>query len=119
LIWPAAKNSSLVVVPRVTHLKPTKNLTGPSLAGLWGRKAGSLPSFSRYSSALKSAEVVWKDQTLDKWIASPKDLVPNNRMIYPGLPVRKARADLIAFLKKATQPGEQITNRASNDGPGS
>jgi hypothetical protein len=31
-------------------LRPDQNMTGPSLADLWGRKAGSLPSFNRYSA---------------------------------------------------------------------
>src|SRR4051794_9178064 len=35
-------------------LEPNKNLSGPSLSGVFGRKAGSLPSFTRYSDALKS-----------------------------------------------------------------
>lgn len=30
----------------------------PSLAGLWGRNAGFLPSFERYSEALKSSGIV-------------------------------------------------------------
>jgi cytochrome c len=49
-------------------LQPDKNMTGPSLANLWNRKAGGLPSFSRYSPALKSSDIVWNDQTLDEWI---------------------------------------------------
>ncbi|WP_235885746.1 hypothetical protein [Bradyrhizobium niftali] len=34
-------------------LEPDRNMTGPSLAGLWGCKAGGLASFERYSDALK------------------------------------------------------------------
>jgi cytochrome c len=52
-------------------LQPDQNMTGPSLADLWNRKAGSVASFSRYSSALKSADIVWNDKTLDDWIADP------------------------------------------------
>jgi cytochrome c len=36
-------------------LEPNRNMTGPSLAELWNRKAGGLPSFERYSPALKSS----------------------------------------------------------------
>jgi cytochrome c len=39
-------------------LKPDRNMTGPSLVGVWGRKAGSLPSFERYSDALKSSGII-------------------------------------------------------------
>src|SRR6516162_11802642 len=42
-------------------LQPDQSMTGPSLAGLWNRKAGSLASFSRYSPALKSANIVCRD----------------------------------------------------------
>jgi cytochrome c len=52
-------------------LQADHNMTGPSLADLWHRKAGSAASFSRYSSALKSADIVWNDKTLDDWIADP------------------------------------------------
>jgi cytochrome c len=37
-------------------LEPDRNMTGPSLANLWGRKAGGLSSFDRYSDALKSSK---------------------------------------------------------------
>jgi cytochrome c len=53
-------------------LQPDQNMSGPSLAQLWNRKAGSLASFSRYSSAMKSANVEWNDKTLDEWIADPQ-----------------------------------------------
>jgi len=38
-------------------LQLDKNMTGPSLAGVWGRKAGSLASFPRYSPALERQDV--------------------------------------------------------------
>jgi cytochrome c len=39
-------------------LRPDQNMTGPSLAGIWDRKAGAVESFHRYSPALKSANIV-------------------------------------------------------------
>jgi cytochrome c len=86
-------------------LTPDRNMTGPSLAGLWGRKAGALPSFTRYSPALKAADVTWDDRTLDPWLADPAHFLPGNRMTFPGIRDERARADLIAFLKDATVPG--------------
>ena len=53
-------------------LKPDTNMTGPSLAGVWGRQAAGLPSFSRYSPALKGAHVKWDDNTLDTWVMDPR-----------------------------------------------
>ena len=80
-------------------------MTGPSLAEMWNRKAGGLPSFPRYSPALKSSDIVWNDRTLDDWIADPQHLIPGNQMTFPGIKNEQQRADLLAFLKGATQPG--------------
>jgi cytochrome c len=85
-------------------LQPDQNMTGPSLAGLWNRKAGSVASFSRFSPALKSANIVWNDKTLDDWITDPQHLVPGNQMTFPGVKDARQRADLLAFLNEATQP---------------
>ncbi len=81
-------------------LKPDRNMTGPSLAGVWGRKAGSLAGFERYSPELKSSNVVWDENSLDEWLKSPAGFIPHNRMVFPGAPDTRARADLIAFLKQ-------------------
>jgi cytochrome c len=86
-------------------LQPDQNLTGPSLAHLWNRKAGSLASFSRYSSAMKSASVEWNDKTLDEWIADPQRVIPGNQMTFAGIKDAKQRVDLIAFLKQETEGG--------------
>ncbi len=83
-------------------LKPDRNMTGPSLAGVWRRKAGTLASFERYSPALKSAEVVWDETSLDAWLKSPAGFIPHNRMVFPGIPDARQRADLTAFLKQAS-----------------
>lgn len=86
-------------------LESDRNMTGPSLAGLWGRKAGTLPSFDRYSDALKSSGIVWNDDTLDRWITDPEHMVPDNAMPFEGIKDSGARSDLLAFLKEATKPG--------------
>jgi cytochrome c len=86
-------------------LQPDQNLTGPSLAHLWNRKAGSLGSFSRYSPAMRSANVEWNDKTLDEWIADPQRVIPGNQMTFAGIKDAKQRADLIAFLKQETDSG--------------
>jgi cytochrome c len=92
-------------------LQPDQNMTGPSLASLWNRKAGSLASFSRYSPALQSSNIVWNDKTLDDWIADPQHLVPGNQMTFAGIKDARQRADLLAFLKDATQPGVSVARQ--------
>jgi cytochrome c len=86
-------------------LEPNRNMTGPSLADIWNRKSGSLASFPRYSPALKSAGIVWNDDTLDEWIKDPPHFISGNTMTFPGIKDARQRADLLAFLKEATQPG--------------
>jgi cytochrome c len=92
-------------------LQPEENMTGPSLAGVWNRKAGSVANFSRYSPALKSANIVWTDKTLDEWITDSQHLVPGNEMTFAGIEDARQRADLLAFLKEATQPGASIARQ--------
>lgn len=70
---------------------------GPRLRGVYGRKAGSVPSF-KYSSALKSSHVTWDDSSLDKWLTDPDSLVPDNDMSF-HVPKADERADIIRFLK--------------------
>ncbi|MBI1985356.1 MAG: c-type cytochrome [Rhodospirillales bacterium] len=77
--------------------------TGPSLAGIWGKKAGSVAIFSRYSKALKDSGIVWNAETLDRWLADPKAMVPGNRMAFRGVAEKKTRDDLISFLKSASE----------------
>src|SRR5260221_12091007 len=86
-------------------LEPDQNMTGPSLANLWGRKAGGLSSFDRYSDALKLSGIIWDDRALDGWLTDPQRMVPNNEMPFEGINDGRVRADLLAFLKNATRPG--------------
>lgn len=75
-----------------------KNMIGPSLAGIVGRKSGTVENF-RYSAANKSADIVWDAQILDKYLTSPKEVVPGTIMTYTGLKDEAKRADLIAYLE--------------------
>lgn len=97
-------------------LEPNRNMTGPSLAEVWNRKAGTLPSFMRYSPALKSSGVVWDDTTLDAWISDPQHLIPGNVMTFAGIQNPQQRTDLLAFLKQATQPGRASQQSAGMAG---
>jgi cytochrome c len=83
-------------------LTPGRHMTGPSLAGVWNRKAGTAEGFARYSDALKAADVTWNAETLDRWLADPRGFIPGNRMTFPGIKDAKARADLIAYLQTAS-----------------
>jgi cytochrome c2 len=75
---------------------------GPSLFGLFQRKAGEVADY-RYSPAMKKSAIAWTAQTLDTYLADPQKSVPGNRMPYSGLPDASARADLIAYLLKVSR----------------
>lgn len=71
---------------------------GPSLHGVYGRKAGSLADF-RYSNAMLHANIVWDDGNLRAYLADPQAKVRGNRMPFGGLSDPQDIADVIAFLK--------------------
>lgn len=74
---------------------------GPNLRTAFGRKAGTLEEFPTYSEALKKAGaggLVWNEDTLDKWMASASELVPNSNMFY-SQPDPEKRKLIISYLK--------------------
>jgi len=70
---------------------------GPRLAGVYGRKAGSVAGFA-YSPGLKNSGIMWTDATLERWLTDPDLVVKDNNMSI-GVPKAEERRDLIAFLK--------------------
>ena len=78
------------------------NEVGPTLFGMFDRKAGELDDF-RYSPALKRSGIAWTAQTLDEFVADPQKKVPGNRMPYAGMSDARERADLIAYLQKVAK----------------
>jgi cytochrome c len=83
-------------------LEPGSNNVGPSLHGIFTRKAGELADF-RYSPAMKRSGIVWTPETLEKFISDPQAMVPGNRMPYAGMAGADDRANLIAYLQNATK----------------
>jgi cytochrome c len=75
--------------------------TGPRHCGLFGRRAGSVRDFA-YSDAMKRSSIVWNEKSLDRFLANPLTAVPGTAMGYAGVADPKERADLIAYLKRAS-----------------
>ena len=101
----AARGQRLFGACAACHsLEAKRNMTGPSLAELWQRKAGSVDGFPRYSPALKSSGITWDDKSLDAWLLDPAHFIPGNTMTFRGISDAQQRADLLAFLKEATKP---------------
>lgn len=70
---------------------------GPSLSGVVGRKAGSLPNYA-YSPALKASRLTWNPVTLDRWLRDPKKLVPGTKMPFGGIADAKTRKAVVDYL---------------------
>jgi cytochrome c len=90
-------------------LEPALNLTGPSLAGLWEKKAASASGFVRYSGALKEQGIIWDEVSLNAWLTDPKAFVHGTYMTFRGIDDAQVRGDLIAFLKIAMALGDANT----------
>jgi cytochrome c len=70
---------------------------GPRLAGVYGRRAGSVPGFE-YSAGLKNSGVTWNEATLEKWLTDPDQIAPDTKMDF-HVPKSQERADLIAYFQ--------------------
>lgn len=92
-----SRGARLFTACEACHAIDSLHRTGPRLSGIIGRKAGTMPDF-RYSRAMRNANVVWTEETLDRYMASPQSLIPGNLMPFAGLADAKDRADLIAYL---------------------
>jgi cytochrome c len=79
---------------------PVKGLDkeGPSLAGVYGRRAGAVPFFANYR-ALRGIDIVWDQQSLNAWLADPRAFAGRDTTMSVKLVDPQDRADVIAYLK--------------------
>ena len=95
----AAKGKKVVRKCAACHsLEPGKKKLGPHLSGLINRKSGTVAGF-KYSKAMRTADIVWDEETLDTYLVKPRQFLKGTRMAFPGLKKAQDRADLIAYLK--------------------
>ena len=71
---------------------------GPALRQAFGRRAGLDGKFP-YSDALQKSSLVWDEKTLDRWLADPEAVVPNNDMSF-RLEQAEERAAIVSYLKQ-------------------
>jgi len=79
-----------------------RNLVGPQLNGIVGRRAGAVEGFA-YSQANREAGtngLVWTEDNLFKYLENPMAFMPGTKMVFAGVKSEDARRDLIAYLKK-------------------
>jgi cytochrome c len=74
-----------------------RNMEGPRLRGVYGRRSGSIAGFG-YSEGLKKAGVTWDQESLDKWLQGPEAMVPDTDMAFRLSDAEERRA-VIAYLK--------------------
>lgn len=79
-----------------------RDAVGPRHAGLFGRRAGSVPGYD-YSAAMRASGIVWDAKTLDAFVKNPREAVPGTKMPFAGIEDDQERADLIAYLQQATR----------------
>jgi cytochrome c len=82
---------------------------GPPLNGVVGRAWASSPGYS-YSQGLQDGKAqgkVWDEAELNTWLQNPHALVPNTKMIFPGLQQADQRANVIAYLKQFDASGNK------------
>ena len=83
-----------------------KNLVGPVLNGLFGRKAGTVEGYS-YSEANKNSGIVWDEAAFREYIKNPKAKIPKTKMVFAGIEDDLDIDDLIAYLKQFGPDGKQ------------
>lgn len=99
-----AKGAQIFKTCNICHnLGPNAKIKiGPPLNGVVGRPWASWPGYS-YSKGLQDGKAQgkkWDEATLEKWLESPRSLVPGTKMIFAGLKQPQQRADVIAYLKQ-------------------
>ena len=84
---------------------------GPSLVGVFGRRAGAGPNFN-YTKSLKESALTWDRSTLDRFLTNPMALVPGTTMaMIVANPAD--RADVIGYLSSLGAPVEAVTAEAT------
>jgi cytochrome c len=83
-----------------------KNVVGPQLNGLFGRKAGSVEGYS-YSPAFQKIDKVWSEENFRPYIKDPRGVTPGTKMVYAGLKDDQRISDLIAYLKQFDASGKR------------
>jgi cytochrome c2 len=95
---PAAAPASFNQCKVCHSVKKGENGLGPSLAGIYGTRAGDIAGFE-FSKAMKESGLVWNEANLDKYLTDPRALVPGTKMSFAGLKDAAKRKEVIDYLK--------------------
>lgn len=96
----AAAGATTFIKCKVCHtVEKDVSKIGPSLHGIFGRKAGTLASFTNYSDPMKNSGVVWDEKSIAEFVKNPRTFIKNTRMLFIGLKDDQEIANLLAYLK--------------------
>jgi cytochrome c len=84
-----------------------RNLVGPKLNGLFGRKSGTIEGYS-YTDANKNSNITWDEATFREYILDPRGRIPGTKMVFAGLKNPQQVSDLIAYLKQFDAEGKKV-----------
>ena len=82
-----------------------KNLVGPELNGLDGRKSGSVPGYS-YSDANKNSGLTWNEATFKDYIKNPRAKIPGTKMAFAGIKNENEINNLWAYVSQFDKDGK-------------
>jgi cytochrome c len=104
----AAAGEKVFMKCKICHQigETAKNMVGPVLNGVVGRKAGSYPGY-HYSDANEKSGITWDEAELKKYLKDPKGVVPGTKMVFPGLQSDDDVANVIAYLKQFGPDGKK------------
>jgi cytochrome c len=83
-----------------------KNLVGPELNGLEGRKSGSAEGYS-YTEANKNSGITWDEAQFKEYITNPRTKIPGTKMVFAGISSENERSNLWAYLKQFDATGQK------------
>ena len=83
-----------------------KNLVGPELNGLDGRKSGSADGYS-YTEANKNSGITWDEAQFKEYITNPRTKIPGTKMVFAGISSENERTNLWAYLKQFDATGKK------------
>lgn len=96
-----ARGEKLFKECRKCHaVEPSEVKIGPSLAGIVGRRPGSMPAFGYSQDMIDfgTSGAVWDDESLDRFLTRPRALIAGTKMVFQGFRRPNDREDLIAYL---------------------
>jgi cytochrome c len=102
----AGENSFKKCLPCHRIGEGAKNLVGPELNGLEGRKSGSADGYS-YTDANKNSGITWDEAQFKEYITNPRAKIPGTKMVFAGISSENERNNLWAYLKQFDATGKK------------